>query len=72
MLNNNPIWNRIQGNWKQLSGNARKQWGKLTDDDIAQINGDRDVLAGKIQDRYGITQAEAKKQVDAWADQLKS
>jgi uncharacterized protein YjbJ (UPF0337 family) len=71
MANNDPVWNRIQGNWKQLFGGVRQQWGKLTDDDVAQLTGEREQLAGKIQERYGITQQEANKQVDAWADKLK-
>lgn len=70
MINNNPVWNRIQGNWRQLGGHVQQQWGKLTNDDITQINGDRTVLAGKLQDRYGISQIEANRQIDAWANSL--
>ena len=70
-MTENPIWNRIQGNWRQLSGMVRTQWGKLTDDDLAQINGNREQLAGKIQERYGITRMEANQQIDTWANQLK-
>ncbi len=71
MLNNNPTWNRIQGNWHQLSGHVHQQWGKLTDNDVAQINGSREVLVGRLQERYGYAQSEANQQVDAWADRLK-
>jgi uncharacterized protein YjbJ (UPF0337 family) len=71
MLNNPPIWNQIQGSWKQLSGNAKQRWGKLTDDDLTQVNGSREQLAGKIQQSYGVSQAEANKLIDDWADQLK-
>jgi uncharacterized protein YjbJ (UPF0337 family) len=46
-------WNRVEGNWKQLKGNIKEQWGKLTDDDLNVINGRRDQLEGKIQERYG-------------------
>ena len=70
-MQKSPVWNRIQGNWKQLVGSVRQQWGKLTDDDIAQINGEREKLAGKIQARYGVTQQEANQQIDEWADKLK-
>jgi uncharacterized protein YjbJ (UPF0337 family) len=66
-----PIWNQIQGNWKQLTGQAKTQWGKLTDDDLMQVNGNREQLAGKIQQRYGVTQAEANRQIDEWANKLK-
>lgn len=70
-MQRSPVWNRIQGSWKQIAGSVRQQWGKLTDDDITQTNGDREKLAGKIQERYGITQQEANRQVDEWADKLK-
>jgi len=70
-MQKSPVWNRIQGNWKQIVGSVRQQWGKLTDDDIAQANGEREKLAGKIQERYGITQQEANRQIDEWADNLK-
>ena len=71
LVNNNPVWNQIQGNWKQFAGSVRQQWGKLTDDDLMQINGSRERLAGKLQERYGITQQEANNQIDAWAQKLK-
>ena len=46
-------WDRVQGNWKQFTGNAKEQWGKLTDDELSQINGNREQLEGKIQAKYG-------------------
>ena len=60
-------WNRVEGNWKQLKGRAKQQWGKLTDDDLTASNGRRDELAGKVQERYGIAKDVARKQVDDWA-----
>ncbi len=65
-------WDRIEGNWKQFTGNVKAQWGKLTDDDITQINGNRDVLEGKLQERYGIAKDEVKKQVDHWSSTFKN
>ena len=59
-------WDRIEGNWKQLTGKAKVQWGKLTDDDLDVIGGRRDQLAGKLQERYGIAKDAADKQIDAW------
>ena len=56
----------LKGKWKQLKGSAQKQWGKLSDDDYDQIAGDVTKLEGKVQERYGISKDEAKKQVDAW------
>jgi uncharacterized protein YjbJ (UPF0337 family) len=59
-------WDRIQGNWKQVVGKAKTQWGKLTDDDLTVVAGRRDQLAGKLQERYGITREDAVKQLDDW------
>jgi uncharacterized protein YjbJ (UPF0337 family) len=59
-------WDRIQGNWKQFKGKAREQWGKLSDDELDQIAGKRDMLAGKIQERYGISKDAAEQQVRDW------
>ena len=59
-------WDRIGGNWKQFKGKVKEQWGKLTDDDLAAINGRRDQLEGKIQERYCVAKDQAKKQIDDW------
>jgi uncharacterized protein YjbJ (UPF0337 family) len=60
-------WNRVEGNWKQLKGRAKQQWGKLTDDDLTAVAGRREELAGKVQHRYGLAKDLAQKQVDEWA-----
>jgi uncharacterized protein YjbJ (UPF0337 family) len=57
---------RMQGSWEQVKGNVQKMWGKLTNDDLDVIEGDRKLLAGKIQERYGIAQDEAEKQINEW------
>lgn len=54
----------LSGMWKQLRGNVKQTWGKLTDDDIAMIDGQRDKLVGKLQERYGYTKSQADDQVD--------
>ena len=59
-------WNRVEGNWKQLKGKAKQQWGKLTDDDLTAAAGRREALAGKVQERYGLAKDAAQKQVDEW------
>ena len=59
-------WDRIQGDWKQLTGQVKEQWGKLTDDDFAVVAGRRDQLVGKIQERYGVAKDEADKQITEW------
>ena len=41
-------WDRIEGNWKQFTGKVKQQWGKLTDDDLQQVEGRRVQLVGKI------------------------
>ena len=61
-------WDRIQGNWKQVKGQAQQQWGKLTDDDLQVVAGHRDQMAGKIQERYGIAKDVAETQLKAWQD----
>jgi uncharacterized protein YjbJ (UPF0337 family) len=63
-------WDRIEGNWKQLSGKAREKWGKLTHDQFDVIAGKRDQLSGKIQEAYGVGRDEANKQMDAFADSI--
>lgn len=60
----------IAGNWKQLVGKAKVQWGKLTDDDLSVIEGRRDELVGKIQERYGVAKDEAERQVKAWESSI--
>jgi uncharacterized protein YjbJ (UPF0337 family) len=62
----------LKGQWKQLSGSVRKQWGKLTDDDIAQINGDREILLGKLQELYGRGREQAEQELDEWLDRTES
>lgn len=58
----------IQGKWNELKGSVKKRWGKLTDDDIAEINGSREKLAGRIQSAYGLAKDEAEKQLKEWED----
>jgi uncharacterized protein YjbJ (UPF0337 family) len=60
------MWEMIKGNWSQTKGAVKEQWGKLTDDDLLEIEGRRDQLIGKIQARYGITREEAEAQVGTW------
>lgn len=58
----------LQGKWTQLKGTVRKQWGKLTDDDVDKIQGDAEILQGRIQERYGRTKEQAKEEVDRWLE----
>jgi uncharacterized protein YjbJ (UPF0337 family) len=70
-MTDSPMWDRIAGNWKQMKGGIRERWGKLTDDEIEEAEGNREKLAGKIQEKYGIAREEAHRQIDEWADKLK-
>lgn len=63
-------WDRIEGEWKKLKGNAQQRWGKLTDNDWAIINGRREELIGKVQSLYGKRKDEAEREVDDWGNQL--
>jgi len=59
--------NVFKGKWKQLKGEAQKQWGKLTDDDMDVINGEKDKLVGKLQERYGHTKDAAEDEYHRWS-----
>ena len=56
----------LKGQWMQLKGKARQQWGKLTDDELDQVQGNAEMLIGKIQERYGHTREEAEQEFDRW------
>lgn len=64
-------WDQIAGKWKQFKGSAHHQWGKLTDDDLAMIAGNREKFVGKLQERYGIVRDEAQRRADEWAQTLR-
>jgi uncharacterized protein YjbJ (UPF0337 family) len=59
-------WDVIAGNWKQLTGKVKEQWGKLTDDDIVKIGGKREQLEGALQEKYGYAKDKASAEVDTW------
>ena len=56
----------LRGNWNQLKGRIRRQWGKLTDDELDVIKGDQEILIGKIQEHYGRSRDEAEREVREW------
>ena len=64
-------WNQIEGDWQRLKGHVKEKWGQLTDDEIDKMNGHREQLEGKIQERYGIARDKAKKEVDSWFNSIK-
>lgn len=56
----------LKGNWKELKGQIKEKWGQLTDDDLTEIEGNRDQLVGRIQKRYGYAKEDAEQAVDRW------
>jgi uncharacterized protein YjbJ (UPF0337 family) len=68
----NSVWEKIKGSWTQTKGAVKEQWGKLTDDDLLEIEGRREQLVGKIRTRYGISLEEAEAQVSGWEHKYKS
>ena len=60
MLNQNIF----EGKWKQIRGQAKEWWGKLTDDDLDKVEGKYDKLAGLLQEKYGYTQQQVKEEIE--------
>jgi uncharacterized protein YjbJ (UPF0337 family) len=65
-------WDQIKGNWKQLEGKIKQKWGELTDDDLTVINGQRDQLAGMLQERYGYEKGKADRELEEFTKALQS
>ena len=60
----------LKGNWKQFRGEVKRKWGQLTDDDLDKIQGEREKLVGRVQERYGKARDQAMKEVDAFLDEV--
>ena len=60
----------IQGKWTQLKGSLKTKFGKLTDDDLSQANGNRQYLVGKLQERYGWQKDQADREISAFEQTL--
>ncbi len=65
-------WDIIKGNWSQMTGEIKSKWGDLTDDEIAEANGEREKFVGLIQEKYGMAKSDAEAQVDRFFAELKS
>jgi uncharacterized protein YjbJ (UPF0337 family) len=63
-------WTQIESKWEQVKADAKITWGKLTEDDLAYVNGQREKLIGKLQERYGVLKEHAQKDVDQWVDAI--
>jgi uncharacterized protein YjbJ (UPF0337 family) len=59
-------WDQIEGKFTQMKGGIKKQWGKLTDDDLEYMAGSKDQFVGRLQERYGLAKEAAQTQADAW------
>lgn len=56
----------LKGDWNEFKGKIKEKWGKLTDNDLTEINGKREQLLGKIQKAYGYDLERAEKEVSEW------
>ena len=63
-------WDQIKGNWKAVSDKIKITWGKLSEDDLTAIAGQRDEFAGLLQQRYGYTRIDAENKVDQFAQDI--
>jgi uncharacterized protein YjbJ (UPF0337 family) len=61
---------RVAGAWHQIKGKAKERWGKLTDDDLTQLQGRAEQLAAKLQQRYGLAREEAERQAQEFRKQV--
>ena len=64
-------WDQIASRWTRFSRDVKKKWGKRTDDEVIQVKSRREILAGKIQEKYGIAKEAANKRIDAWSAKLR-
>lgn len=64
-------WDQLEENWVQFAGSAQARWGKLTNEDWDQVDGKREQLVSKIQQRYGLLKLDAEAQADAWAQRFR-
>lgn len=62
----------MEGSWKELRGRIKQKWGDITDQELVQVEGDRDRLFGLLQKRYGLAREEAKKQIDEIVESMSS
>ena len=79
---NNPFYNKrmnikmnehtLKGEWNQIKGSVKQKWADLTDDDLLHVEGSRDKLVGKVQERYGKTHEQAERDVDDFSRRLPS
>ena len=66
-VRNSELWTSIEENWNDFRAAASERWNELTEDDLDDIDGDREELVEDVQEYYGVSREEAEEQVDAWA-----
>lgn len=64
-------WDQVEGKWKEIKGQVREKWGKLTHDDVEVIGGKKDRMVGKLQERYGFEKEKAEKELDTFITGMK-
>jgi uncharacterized protein YjbJ (UPF0337 family) len=62
----------FEGRWKQLKGDMKRTWGKLTDDDLDRAEGNRDKLVGSLQERYGWEKNQAERELDKFTESVRT
>jgi uncharacterized protein YjbJ (UPF0337 family) len=63
-------WGQIKTKWPQMRGQLRHRWGRLTEDDLDVIDGERDIFIGRVQERYSIDREEAQRRIEEWMHTL--
>ena len=61
----------LKGQWLQLKGRIKEKWGEITDDELDQIEGNRDILIGKLQEHYGYTREKAEEEIEEFLANLR-
>jgi uncharacterized protein YjbJ (UPF0337 family) len=64
-------WGQIQGDWKQFTGKVKEKWGKLTDDELTEIDGRRESFIGRLQEKYGYEKERAEKELSEFIAAIK-
>jgi uncharacterized protein YjbJ (UPF0337 family) len=59
-------WNEISGNWRVLEPQLRRHWYRLTNEDVASVKGEREILIQRLEERYGFSREHAEREIDAW------
>ena len=60
-------WDQVAGGWKEIKGRVREKWGKLTDDELDEIEGKREQMVGLLQRKYGYAKEKAEQELDGWS-----